>query len=510
MLSSQVDALERVALEVLSSVRSMKNNFAPVNRIPGAILSLIPKYLRCDCSNADNHLIKLTHVCRGWRALFISRPSLWTRLDFTDVKKTRVYLERSQHLPLEVVINKSDDEPFIEDALVLAVPHVNRFKSLAIGGTSDFLPSLANRLNSPAPFLKELTVDFHCVPAPILNATLFGGDLSSLRALSLGGVVTNLPWKNLGNLTSFMLCCPSNGKVSVAKLLNFFECAPRLEGVTIHSIPRSSNASSTLVVCLPNLKTLNVVTDRPHSVLLNHLSIPEKASLTLEFNFQGNESPLPLFLPKRSKNLKNTFRITTVNLLFTETEKLVQLGGPSGKLRTTGHRKRAAETDPTDIDSRIFQSLNYFSLHMTRTLTITKYKAPSPPLDEIEEFPPYEILLRMKDLRTLVLTKCNNLSFILSLNPNLGSSKGPLLCPNLEKLVLYIKKRDDFHISGLVNMAKKRASRGAKLRSVIVVGLDELVSGREVLKLREHVGRVEYRFEEYPPKWDSVPDEDGD
>ncbi|KAF9647937.1 hypothetical protein BDM02DRAFT_3116260, partial [Thelephora ganbajun] len=158
----EVNHLEQKTLEVLSLVRSVKNNFAPINRIPRAILSLIPRYWGHHHTDTDEDLITLTHVCRGWRKLFVSHPSLWTRLDFTNVDKTRAYIERSRSLPLEIVICKSEDKPYIEDAFLLAVPHVKRFKSLTIGRTSDSLRNLTKHLTLPVPFLKELKIRFTC------------------------------------------------------------------------------------------------------------------------------------------------------------------------------------------------------------------------------------------------------------------------------------------------------------------------------------------------------------
>ena len=77
-------------------VRLMKNAFVPINRIPYEVLSIIPDYWAGeDTENefkypTDKDLITLTHVCHDWRELFISRPSLWTRLDCMSVEKTRV------------------------------------------------------------------------------------------------------------------------------------------------------------------------------------------------------------------------------------------------------------------------------------------------------------------------------------------------------------------------------------------------------------------------------------
>ena len=490
-------------LEVLSLVRSMKNNFAPISQIPGAVLSLIPNYWEHCYAGRDGDLITLTHVCRGWRKLFTSRPSSWTRLDFASVGKTQAYIKRSKSSPLEATIRKTEDKSYVNDAVLLAIPHIKRFKSLTIGGTLDHLQNLTRYLNLPAPFLRELTIDFNCASAPVLDNGLLNGDLSSLRTLNLRGVTTRLPWRNLWNLTTFELRCAADNRISVMRLLNFLENASQLRNITLHdSIPTSSDASSSRVVPLPHLKYLAILGEPGHGILLNHLSIPNGASVVLDFNFSGNKSPLPDCLPKSAKNLKNIFRITAVNLCFDGNTKFVRLLGPTGGLSMFGHWEHDALTSfSLDLDHQILQSLNYFSLHMTPSLTITKYEDLVPL--GISESSPYCTLLRTKDLHTLTLIRCENLPFILALNPYRNPTR-ITLCPNLEKLILYVDTRDSFDIQELMNMAKERASSGAKLRSITIVGLGELLPGKEVFKLREHVTHVEYRFEENPPGWDHV------
>ena len=99
--------------------------------------------------------------------------------------------------------------------------------------------------------------------------------------------------------------------------------------------------------------------------------------MVLDFNFSGNKSPLPDCLLKSAKNLKNIFRITAVNLCFDGNTKFVRPLGPSGGLFMFGHWEYDALTSfPLDLDHQILQSLNYFSLHMTPSLTITFQKEP--------------------------------------------------------------------------------------------------------------------------------------
>ena len=484
----------------------MKNNFAPINRIPAAILSLIPRHWERQDPNFDKSLIALTHVCRAWRALFTTCPSLWNRLDLADVSKTSAYIKRSRSSPLEVVFCNTKYKPHLEDAFLLAAPDFRRLQSFTFIGTPELLRDISRHLTPPTPLLKELTIDATDGPAPTIGKRFFREDLSSLRVLNLTRVITHLPWNHLPNLTIFRLSYVPDSGITVVQLLNFFESAPHLRNVTLnHSIPAKSNAHSGRVVYLSHLKNLIIAGEAMHSTLLNHLSIPEGALLVIDFDFNGDESPFPHYLPKTTKNLKNLFRITTVNLHFNEMMKFVRLDGPSGGLYISGHRKDWAKADSSpDLDPRILLSLSYFSLHMTRRLAIMKYEPPT--LTEVNEYS-YKFLLRTAELRSLTLTQCNNLPFILALDPAYNSS-GLVLCPELEELTLYIEDRNVFHVPELVSMVQERALRGAELRSITIVGLGELLSGKEVFKLRDHVARVEYRFEEVPPKWDDVPEDD--
>jgi len=499
-----VNSLEQDALDVLSLIRSVKNSFAPINRIPPEVLLLIPDYYDDD---TDQGLIVLTHVCRGWRDVFISRSSLWTQLDCVDFDKTRTYIQRSKSSPLEIFLKMyGDDDTHIDDAFLLVTPHIHRIKSLTIH--ADAMPDAIRHLCCHTPLLEELDIDLICGSyPPVLDSALFEGDLSSLRELSLGGVITCLPWNNLANLTNFNLnsCHPGHDFINL--LLDFLKNAPLLRTIMLEdSIPESSNAPPGRMVSLPHLRMLAITAEPAHSILLNHLCIPIGASLILESSFNGGESPLRKCLPETTANLGNLAHITAINLRLGPVQKFVRMNGPSGKLRV--HARWGGETvAPCAVDRRILRSLDPSALLSTSRLAVTKYNHPRP--TEVEKCPVFGTLSSMNNLRTLVLTKCNNLPFILALNPKEAPSN-VLLCPNLEGLVLYIKSQDQFHIKQLISMAKGRVSRDAKLSSITIVGVGELAPGKEVFKLREHIKRVDYWVDDEPPDWDDLPGESSD
>ncbi|KAF9781779.1 hypothetical protein BJ322DRAFT_244248 [Thelephora terrestris] len=107
--------------EIHRLLLSLRNSFAPVNRIPPEVLSLIPDY--CDKDDLDQDLIKLTHVCRGWRDTFTSRSSLWTKLYFTNIDKTRTYIRRSQSSPMQIYLIDDQNTGYLDDAVSLVIPH---------------------------------------------------------------------------------------------------------------------------------------------------------------------------------------------------------------------------------------------------------------------------------------------------------------------------------------------------------------------------------------------------
>ena len=144
----QVDILEQDAFEVLHLVRVWKNMLAPINKIPPEILTLIPDFW--DMDGRDQDTITLTHVCRTWREVFVSRPSLWTDFDCLDEEKTRTYIECSKFSPisLNLVLEISEGilpcHPFFQ-----IIPRATgRLESLLLRGTPGVLTEVVTNLRT--------------------------------------------------------------------------------------------------------------------------------------------------------------------------------------------------------------------------------------------------------------------------------------------------------------------------------------------------------------------------
>ena len=473
----QFDVLEQGAFEILQLIRSWRNTAVPINRIPPEILAHIPDFW--DTDDRDQDAIVLTHVCRTWRGVFISQSSLWTDLDCTNLNKTRTYLERSKSSPINLSLYRGEDlslcDPFIQ-----IIPHaIGRLESLSVTGTRGNLQDITAHLSQPAPLLRDLSICGSCeyqqVHNPGLTPALFNGDLSSLRKLRLDYICTDLPWRNMVNLTSFILANAS--PMSVGQLLDFFEGAHCLREVELHSATPTSGAQHGRLVSLACLKRMYTTGGGPSALLLDHLLIPVGARLAIEVDLPTppTEDSPPRFLD----NLRNLTDFTIIQLYDEGSNSHMLFSGPNGQVRMT---PRISRLDGT---CSVLEYLAQFDTSKTEQLEIIGGNSAS-------SGPPSQALLPMKDLCTLTLYLCANPHvFIHALDPSVNAS-GIMVCPKLEKLI--IDHRDSLEIKDVIGMAAARESRGAKLKFVMIISWDRSVYAQsDVLELKKHVLRVEVK-----------------
>jgi len=429
-------------------------------------------------------VVALSQVCRAWREAFISRSSLWVDFHCMDADKTRVYLERSKGSPIDLWLDREGDlSP--HDPLFQVVPHATgRLKNLSVEAAPATLHSIIPHLCDPAPFLEFLSIDgcheFEPESNPVLTPALFNGDLSSLRVFYLQWVRTELPWRNMINLTSFMLCHASPADVSVRRLLDFFESAPRLRKIELnYATPISGPAQNGRLVTLACLKRMIIYGNKPSSLLLDHLLIPVGAKLTTMNDSRGLliEDHLPRFLD----NLRNLSNFTKINLRVDGSSSRMRFTGPNGQV-SMNHMSLRTDTTPP-----MLEYLVRFDTSKAERLQIFRANPSS-------VFPLLHALLPMENLRSLTVYQCKNLyAFAHALRTTSGSS-GILVCPKLEELVLvfpYDSGGDvDFVIERVIAMAAVRESRGMKLKLLRIAGLDELMPIEE-WKLKKYVLQVE-------------------
>ena len=456
---------------------------APINRIPPEILALIPDFW--DAWGRDRNIIALTHVCRAWREVFISRSSLWSDFDYTNKEKTQVYFERSKSSPINLSLDLRNCV-FPCDSFFQFIPRVTgRLKSLFVNGPLEDVEVVTSRLSHPAPLLERLSIFAQCYSGPYrylpLTSGLFDGDLSSLRTLRLAQVCTGLPWRNMINLTSFTLSYTSSEMVTIGQLLDFFEGAPYLEEVKLSYAIPTTGAQNGRVVSLECLKSMHIQDDNRPSVLLSHLLIPVGARL--EVQAKVFRYPIGEVLPRSLDNLKNFANFTAVKLNFNDME----FSGPNGRVKISN---TLFGEDMTDLTLGLLTDLD---TSKTERLEIGDCDLPS-------KEPLYQALLPMKDLRTLKLSGFVSLDiFIRALQPFTNSSEA-MVCPKLEELVLtpcpFYRGRDPFRITSILEVAAARALEGGKLKTVKIFRRRGRTSLNmpELTELRKHVWNVEHDY----------------
>lgn len=280
------------------------------------------------------------------------------------------------------------------------------------------------------------------------------------------------------NLTSFALNYVR--PASVDRLLDFFESAPHLREVNLRCATLTRDAQTGRLVSLACLKKMEIKGGDPPSDLLENLSIPVGARLTIDGQL-GN----PLVRDRLLKllyNLRNFSSFTAIRLNVVMLDPRMEFSGPNGKVIVVLTTPRCTGTWPK------LEPLAHFDTSKTERLQLDWGSV-------LFVYPPFGALFLMRELRTLTLHRWrSSRSFIHALDPNMGPS-GATICPKLEELVL--SPRDDeegIDIESLIRMAAARASRGVKLRSVRVVyaHAEPKLDPADGLELGKHVCHVEY------------------
>lgn len=472
----QLDSLDQETLGILSLILSERNSLAPIDRLPLDVLTLIPDFW--DRPERGKAIIAVTHVCRAWREMFISRASLWTEFHCVDEDKTRVYLERSKSALIDVWLTgrlgSSPNDPFLD-----VVPRaIRRLKCLSLAIMPDRFQDIIQHLAHPAPFLEALEIGCGYVrPNPVLPTELFDGDLSSLRKLRISSVWTQLPWRNMGKLTSLSLAFFSGPAIFVGQILEFFQSAPLLREVSLFFVVPMSGACGGGLVTLSHLRKLSICESQPPHFLLNHLIIPVGANLFTEFDSPGPK--IDDHLPKSFDNLRNFSHFTKIRLRYDLLSHVsMQFTGPNGQVCI------ASSFPSPDATEAVPRSLARFDTSKTRCLEIVNSGFTTGL---------YEALASLTNLHALIISRCvDQPAFLVGLKNTLFPN-GSVVCPKLEELV--IRTSEPSTVRYMAETAELRASKGSPLKLVKVVSFGEPVSTEWVAGLQRHVSCVETSVE---------------
>lgn len=441
---------------------------APINRIPPEVLTLIADFWNEDARARAT--IALTHVCQAWREIFILRSPLWSDVYRGDVDKTHVNIDCSGSAPVNAWLTKYR-RPL---GRLQVIPHaVAQLKSVVVHGTAENLQEITVQLSHPAPLLGSLRieVDSGCSPedGPAIAATLFNGDLSSLRELCLRGIRTQLPWRNMINLMSFTLGHARSGEFPVKYLLDFLESAPHLHKIQLHHATPTFDGQTGRLVPLRCLKRMTISGWQPPSLLFNHLLIPGNAKLTTQVDLRYS------FHIPRSFDTIRALTGFTIHMHVAGFHPTIQFSGSDEEISII------PATPQATLSCRVLESLALFDPSQVERLRLAGGDL------MVGNCAIGPALWVMTHLRTLTISRCKNLSDFI---PHLGGY-AMCPCPELEELIIDPRVGGErFDIQRVVAMAVARASKGARLKSIRIVSRDKFVQAC-ALELKEHVSHVE-------------------
>ncbi|KAF5342421.1 hypothetical protein D9611_001246 [Ephemerocybe angulata] len=186
--------IQRRVLDLQSEIRGLvdfHNTLSPINRLPAEILSSIFIQASFETRKESLSWIRLTHVCRHWRAVALECAALWSDLSFANLNFTEVMLSRSKNAPLAVEYDAPYPRTTLQNYEVLSniLRQGHRLRSLTI--MNDRPRGLVLHLRKTlsrcivAPILEELRLcsrddNFLCPP-------FLSGGAPSLKYLRISG-----------------------------------------------------------------------------------------------------------------------------------------------------------------------------------------------------------------------------------------------------------------------------------------------------------------------------------
>ena len=266
---------------LVSDLCAQRNSVMPIFRLPNEILASIFTHGARNYHEGNDpisfrvpHWVNVSYVCRHWRDVALSCPTLWTFHFTMSLRWTEELLARSKQASLKIRIkhNSLKSRSWWSDLLEKVLNHAERIQELHL---LDIPTTLFPTRLPYAPRLQILDIDIWVRDHSEWTSTINYGDIPSLHTLKL----TNFPppWHlfNLSRVTTLVLCCvPASFRQN---LVEFLATLSRMQALTVlhlrdalRSVLSSGASSVSPKVGLPYLARLFVLA--PFSTVVALLS----------------------------------------------------------------------------------------------------------------------------------------------------------------------------------------------------------------------------------------------
>ena len=336
---------------LVSNLRSKRNSFVIISRLPDEILASIFTHGARDYHEGNDHAsfcvpdwVSVSYVCRRWRDVALNCPTLWTYHFTVSLRWTEELLARSKQASLRIYIKYASlgPGPWWSDLVEKVLNHAERIQELRLHIPATLFPT---RLSLYAPRLQILDIFAHARAPFEWTAAINYWDIPSLRTLKL----TNcpLPWHslNLSRVTTLVLTCvPTSFRQNPVEFLATLSRTQALTVLHLEYALSSALFNGALGVyprvALPYLARLLVLAPISTVVaLLSCINIPLETQVRLEIPDDGTAvndyAQLPPLFAQRfsqSEDLSSfcaTIRSLVVNVSPNGLTLVVCASGPS-------------------------------------------------------------------------------------------------------------------------------------------------------------------------------------
>jgi len=281
---------------------------------------LLPHLGTFDLHRQNLSIVRLSTVCRLWRAVAIGDAVLWSNIAFSTSRLSTIrcaaeFLRRSQRTLLRVqiidiqrdVISNFARVSTLMDEIARQSDRIAKFEAV---GLSELI---AEALVYPANDLTHLTINER---GPGELPLIFGGQLSRLRQLTLSNP-SGWSLRALPSVTKVIVHGGDRG-IGVGPLMNFLDGATNLEQLSLSSLRGSRvdrRHAARPPTALPSLRELRIAFCDA-SRILNHLDLPLSARVSILSGYESNNRHMLQYLPTATsfQSLLHDTQALTVSL----------------------------------------------------------------------------------------------------------------------------------------------------------------------------------------------------
>ncbi len=263
-----------------SLIQETMNSHCPINRMPPELLALVfsmvpsalslPGYIGPSAAKQTYELLPITHVCRGWRALALDIPSLWSTLCETASghSASSIFRARTQQAPLVVYVDHGRPSAALAEALGSGAKvtelHLHDLHELAPAElASAFLGFPAHRLERAIVRRRSVRVPTADLGSPPMKPVveLFDGSAPRLKSLVLHDVPF-LPSNWFESMTHMRLSFDASPVYwTLPDLFQLLSRSPSLKDVRLTGLPThlySADPPPVTSTTLPHLQRLEI------------------------------------------------------------------------------------------------------------------------------------------------------------------------------------------------------------------------------------------------------------